>query len=178
MFSYINDVSSLSHKIIKNNCKDFYCAVDATLGNGYDSDFLNSIFEEVYAFEIQKSAVDNYAMKNTKVKLIHDSHEFLMKYVNKEIDCIMYNLGFLPGGDKTITTNYETTLSSLRQGLELIRSGGLITVALYSGHPQGEEEALQVLKFVSDLPKNTFGVLQHSFLNRNNAPSLLVIEKK
>lgn len=180
MFRYVSDVNELSHYIIKNFSCNFNIAVDATLGNGYDTDFLSNNFLKVYSFDIQQCAIKTYENKNiNNVILINDSHENFIKYINEKVNCIMYNLGFLPGGDKNITTKYESTLMSLESSLNIIDKGGLITIALYRGHEEGKKEENAVINFVQNLPKEKYGVMLHSFINRNNsAPFLIVIEKK
>jgi hypothetical protein len=180
MFKYVSDVSRLSHHIIKNFCSNYGVAVDATLGNGHDTDFLSSIFNKVYAFDIQKSAVENYSIKNNhKVILIHDSHANVQKHVREGVDCIVYNLGFLPGGCKSITTTCDSTIQSLNSCLYFLNTGAIITIAMYTGHDEGVNEEKAVRLWAESLPKNQYGVLLHSFINRTNTPpSLLVIEKK
>lgn len=180
MFRYVNDVSTLAQNIIKSSCLNFNAAVDATLGNGHDTDFLAGIFEKVYSFDIQKQCINNYVHKNKdNVILINDSHENIEKHINGAIDCAMFNLGFLPGGDKCITTKYESTLKAIDSALKLLRSNGIITIALYPGHEAGKLERDHIIYFASNLPKHTFGVLHQKFINRkNNPPELLVIEKK
>lgn len=180
MFRYVSDVNELSHHIIKNFSYKFDIAVDATLGNGYDTDFLSKNFSKVYSFDIQECAVNTYESKNiNNVILINDSHEDFSKNINEKVDCIMYNLGFLPGGDKNITTKCQSTLMSLESSLNIIDKGGLITIALYRGHEEGKREESAVISFTQNLPKEKYGVMLHSFINRNNtAPFLIVIEKK
>lgn len=180
MFKYVSDVSKISHYIINSFVEEKEIAVDATLGNGYDTDFLAKNFKKVYSFDIQKCACDNYKEKQKdNVKLINDSHHLLKNYVNESINCIMYNLGFLPGGDKTITTNHETSLESIKNGLDLLSSGGIMTICIYRGHEEGKKEEEIILEYVNQLSKDKFGVMNHEVLNRsNNAPILLVIEKK
>lgn len=180
MYRYVTDVSKLSHYIVKNFCINFNVAVDATLGNGYDSDFLSKNFAKVYAFDIQKCAVDKYTEKNiNNVYLINDSHENFSKYINEKVDCIMYNLGFLPGGDKKVTTRWESTLKSLEDALNIIDKGAIVSIALYRGHEEGKKEEEVVINYVEKLPKNKYGVMIHSFANRdNNPPILIIIEKK
>lgn len=180
MYRYVSDVSSISHYIVKSFCANFDNAIDATLGNGNDSDFLSSIFKNVYAFDIQHCAVCAYKEKKIEnVIVIEDSHEHMDRYVFDKVDCIMFNLGFLPGGDKSITTKYDSTIKSLELALKLLKSGGIITIAVYSGHDEGKKERLEVIKFLEFLPKNQYGVLSHNFINRtNNPPELYVIEKK
>lgn len=51
-------------------------------------------------------------------------------------DCARYNLGWLPGGDKSITTELEDTLESIEAARRLVKSGGMISVMLYRGHAE------------------------------------------
>ncbi|MCT8975549.1 class I SAM-dependent methyltransferase [Clostridium sp. CX1] len=180
MYKYVTDVNKLSHHIIKEFCNKFDIAIDATLGNGHDTDFLSEIFGKVYSFEIQTSAVRAYKEKNkNNVIVIEDSHEEIKKYIKENVDCVMYNLGFLPGGNKDITTKSNSTINSLKESIDLLNSGGIITIALYRGHEEGKREETAVLDFVENLPKEVFGVMLHSYVNRlNNPPYLIVIEKK
>ncbi|MCR4943293.1 MAG: class I SAM-dependent methyltransferase [Clostridium sp.] len=180
MFKYVSDVSVISHSIIKNFLERKVTAIDGTLGNGHDTDFLADNFEKVYAFDIQKQACDNYIEKNIQnVTVINDSHSNFEEYIKEEVDCIMYNLGFLPGGDKTITTMHKSSLKSIKDGLELLASGGIMTICIYTGHDEGKKEESCIMEFLRELPKNKFGVMEHRFINRkNNPPALVVVEKK
>lgn len=47
-----------------------------------------------------------------------------------------YNLGWLPGGDKSITTKLEDTLESIEAAKRLVKHGGMISVMLYRGHAE------------------------------------------
>ncbi|NLM35815.1 MAG: rRNA methylase [Clostridiales bacterium] len=179
MFKYISDVSNIAHSIIKNHSVNFNTALDATLGNGYDTDFLSSLFDTVYAFDIQEQCIINYKIKsNNKIILINDSHENVDKYVKTGLDCAMYNLGFLPGGNKELTTTYESTLKSIEKTLLLLNPQGLLTIAIYPGHPAGRLEKEYLLDYCKKLPKNKYAVLYSQFINRENTPpELLIIEK-
>lgn len=180
MFKCVSDVSNIYHSMIDSFIKEGNIAIDATLGNGYDADYLSSRFQKVYAFDIQQVAVKNYNTKqNLNVTAICDSHENFKDYINEEVDCIIYNLGYLPGESKNITTETSSTLKSISVGLELLNNNGLMFIALYSGHEEGKKEKEAVLEYCSNLPKNKYGVLYQQFINRHkNPPSLLVIEKK
>jgi 3-deoxy-D-arabino-heptulosonate 7-phosphate (DAHP) synthase len=180
MFKYVGDISNLAHHIIEAYIGSGNAAIDGTLGNGFDCDFLSEKFKKVYAFDIQNIAIENYSRKSKEnVILINDSHDNIKKYINEEIDVAMYNLGFLPGGDKNITTEAEGTIKSIKQALELLKSGGFITIAVYIGHDSGKKESEELLAFVSQLSKKHFGVMTHNFINRSkDAPYLIVIEKK
>ena len=180
MFKYVGDISEISHYIIDKFLENRDIAVDATLGNGHDTDFLCEIFDKVYSFDIQKSACENYLKKKANnVNVVNDSHHMLKKYIDKNIDCIMYNLGFLPGGDKTITTKSSTSLESIKLGLSMLNSGGIMTICLYRGHEEGKKEESVIIPYLKTVDKSQYGVMYQSFLNRNEkAPILIVIEKK
>ena len=179
MFKYVSDVSLLSHSIIKEYIEDKIVAVDATLGNGYDCDFLSSCFEKVFAFEIQKDACEKYIDKNNNVIIINDSHHKIDEYVKEEINCVCYNLGYLPGGDKDITTLAETSLKSIQIALELLAPNGLMSIAIYRGHKKKKKKENCILKYLRELPKNKFGVMLHECINRSStAPLLVIVEKK
>lgn len=180
MFKYVSDISEISHFIIDKYISNKEIAVDATLGNGYDCDFLISKFNKVYAFDIQKEACLKYREKNiSNVIIIEDSHEKFSKYIDTKVDCIVYNLGFLPGGNKSITTKKESTLNSIKVGLNILRSGGMMLIAIYRGHNEGKAEESVIMDFVSNLDKGIYGVISHKFENRSKeAPILIVVEKK
>ncbi len=131
---------------------------------------------------ITDSACDlkrEYIDKNNNVTIINESHHKIDEFVNEEINCICYNLGYLPGGNKEITTLAETSLKSIQLSLNLLSSNGIMAIAIYRGHNEGKEEESCILQYLRNLPKNKFGVMEHSFLNRSEvAPMLLVIEKK
>ena len=180
MFKYVSDISELSHNIIEKFVSNKNIAIDGTLGNGHDSDFLKDRFEKVYSFEIQEEPCILYKSKEYEnVSVINDSHHKIKEYVNEPVDCIVYNLGFLPGGNKDVTTKVDTTLISIKSGLEILSSGGIMSIAIYIGHDEGKEEESEILKYVSGLPKDKFGVMQHKYINRAKvAPLLIIVEKK
>jgi hypothetical protein len=180
MFKYVTDVSAIAQHIIKNYCSNFHTAIDATLGNGHDADFLSELFCKVYAFDIQQYAVKAYEDKKKKnVVVINDSHHKFKEYIEGSVDCIMYNLGYMPGGDKSITTKCHTTIESIKFALEILNSGGIITICIYVGHEEGNNEKNLILDILRTLPTNKYAVMLHSFYNRkNNPPLLVVIEKK
>ncbi|SHJ41487.1 Putative rRNA methylase [Hathewaya proteolytica DSM 3090] len=181
MFEYVNNVSMMSHNIIKSYVKFPRIAVDCTLGNGLDTDFLSSHFKKVYSFDIQKNAIDSYTSKKPEnVILIYDSNENIMKYITEpKVDCIVYNLGYLPGDNKVITTTAESTISSLKSALNLIASKGFILICSYLGHEEGKRENLYLEDFLKKINKKTFGVMSHRYINRKeDSPILYIIEKK
>lgn len=179
MFNYVGDISELSHNIINNYLKNKNVAIDGTLGNGYDTDFLSLNFNKVYSFDVQEQACIKYSDKNKdNVTVICDSHHKFNNYINENVDCIMYNLGFLPGTSKEITTKHNTSLESIKTGLEILNPGGIMTICIYIGHDEGKKEQSCILNFLEKISKKEYGVMIHQFLNRSKvAPMLVVIEK-
>lgn len=180
MFNYLGNITDLSHHIIKSFVNNKNVALDGTLGNGGDCDFLSENFKRVYAFDIQETAIENYKKKNkNNVTLIMDSHENVKEYISNGIDGAIFNLGFLPGGDKSITTKTDSTLKAIEHTIDLLNSGGMLIIAIYVGHEEGAREGEMLMEYTSKLPKNKFGVMLHKVINRSNsAPYMLVIEKK
>lgn len=181
MFNYVGDISKLTHYIIKDFCLNKGLAVDATLGNGHDTIFLSTTFERVISMDIQSQAIDRYkeTYNSSNVNLVCDSHANIDKYVSGGLDCVMYNLGYWPGGDKNITTLAHSSLESLQKSLQLLNPGGIISIALYVGHDEGLKEENFIMKFVEGLPKDTYGVMLHKYINRSEvSPRLIIIEKK
>lgn len=162
-------------------------AVDATAGNGFDTLFLcRSVGKggKVYGFDIQESAIRNTeTLLNengcaSRAVLIKDSHHRMSEYVKESVDCVVFNLGYLPKGDHLITTMKETTVNALEQALYLLNPGGAVFIALYWGHPGGEEERAAVEKFAESLPASQWDVSETSFPNKNKAPLMMIIQKK
>jgi hypothetical protein len=84
----------------------------------------------------------------------------------------------LPGSDYQIVTKAETTLKALAKSLELLGSLGLIALTIYRGHQGAKEEAREVNRFLAQLPKKEFSVLQGIYLNQGEeSPYWIMIEK-
>lgn len=182
-------------KIAKNYWKNFleenHVIIDATCGNGHDSLFisqiLNSINGKLFCFDIQKKAIDitYLLLKNNltedvfeKIVLINDSHENFSEYINTKVNLVIYNLGYLPKSDKTLTTKVSTTLSSIKAALNLLDTKGAISITSYSGHPEGEAEENALLSFLCSLDNSKYNVCYHKWINKDKAPSLFWIETK
>lgn len=161
--------------------------VDATVGNGHDTLFLADQVGPsgcVIGFDVQQAALDQTAAllgERSNVRLVHAGHERLAEYLadgDVRLAAVMFNLGYLPGADRTVTTGATTTLAGLQQALALLAIGGVVTLVLYPGHPGGAEEARAVLAFVDNLD-NDFAVSRYHRVNAvKPAPELLVVDRK
>lgn len=159
-------------------------AVDATCGNGHDTLWLAERFGKVYGFDIQKSAIEATAARIEaagleNVELIHDSHEKMAAYVEERPKVIVFNLGYLPGGDKSIITESDSTLKALNSALELLSVDGLLSITMYQGHCEGYRERLKVLEWARTLDKAVYHCVRTDMVNQpNNPPEVLWITKK
>lgn len=177
---------NLAQDFIKPVLKEGGIAVDATAGNGFDTLFLAVGVGgkgKVYAFDIQQEALANttrlLAEKHCleQVTLICDGHEKMLDYIAEKVDAVMFNLGYLPGGDHKIITQPGTTIEALRAALNLLRPGGRLSLVVYTGHPGGIEELEAIEKELTVLPSQHFTIVRITFLNRlENAPQIFLIE--
>lgn len=159
-------------------------AIDATCGNGHDTYFIAKIapMGTIFAVDRQKEALEKakelLAPLQANIQWVCGCHSKIGDIMPpNSVDLIVYNLGYLPGSDKTVITSADTTLLSLKSACSLLKSGGAIIVTTYSGHPGGAEEEAAVIAFARSLPKSEFEVEQHRWLNWENGPTVLRINK-
>jgi Putative rRNA methylase len=162
--------------------------IDATCGNGHDTLFLARLNPKMlYAIDIQSQAIEETSKQlqqyiaveeRDKITLLQTSHEtFPLEIQPQSVKLLVYNLGYLPKGNKRKTTLAETTVLSLKNALSLMSAGGLISVTCYPGHPEGKEEEREVLEFVSGLSPQDWSCCFHQWVNRPDSPSLLCLRK-
>ena len=108
----------------------------------------------------------------------HDGHENIAQYVSVPVKAGIFNLGYLPGGDKSITTSYDTTITAINELFNLLTPGGRIVIVVYHGHDSGKIERDALLESLSTWPQDKAQVLRYQYINqKNSAPFLLIIEK-
>ena len=182
---------NIAHEFIKKRLHSGDIAIDATVGNGHDTLFLVeqvSASGLVFGFDIQQSAINATQQKLQSTEhyncltLIQANHADMATKLplkhHKHINTIMFNLGYLPGGDKTVITSTDSTLAALSSALKLLAPKGIITVMAYPGHPGGDLEASSVKNWCDQLAPHCykFQLINSSDTNLS-APKLFVIEK-
>lgn len=178
----MDKILDFSKKQIKERIKECDIAIDATLGRGNDSLFLSGIAKKVYAFDIQDEAIEysKELFKNNKidnVTIINDSHENISNYISN-CDIVMFNLGYLPKGDKSITTMSTSSLKAIKEAIRLLNYKGIISIIFYPGCPSGKEEVDIIIDYLKELNQKEFDVIKYDFINQiNNPPFCVLIER-
>ncbi|AOM82105.1 SAM-dependent methyltransferase, MraW methylase family [Salisediminibacterium beveridgei] len=164
--------------------------MDATVGNGHDTAFLAELVGpsgEVYGFDIQQQAIEAAHVRLQEagtldhVRLIQDGHETIPDYlpVAKSVQGAVFNLGYLPGADKSVITLPDTTLTALKALMKRLTKGGIIVLVVYHGHPGGANERDALRHFTQRLPQSSWHVLEYGFTNQiNHPPFIIALEKK
>lgn len=178
---------NISKEICKNKLKKGDIAVDATMGNGNDTLFLCNLVGQqgkVYSFDVQVEALESTENKLHQnnihcAKLILDGHENMDKYLEEEPKVILFNLGYLPGNSKKITTKKETTLEALKKALNIVKKEGVIILVIYPGHYEGMLEKEALIDYSKSICQKKFNVIKFQFINQiNNPPMIICIEKR
>ena len=162
-------------------------AIDATAGNGHDTLYLTELVGDtghVFAFDVQQQALDATATRLKehavfeRTTLILDGHEQVANYVDEPIGGAIFNLGYLPGADHTVTTHGNTTIQAIDNMLDMMKLGGIVVLVVYHGHEVGKEERNAVLNYVETLPQKQVHVLRYDFLNQKNDPPFIIALEK
>lgn len=173
------NINIVAHSLIKEIITPTSIAVDATIGNGNDTLFLALNCYYVYGFDIQAIALTNTKNKLahlTNFELICDSHTNMSHYVKQQVDLVVFNLGYLPKGDPTITTTAFSTMQAIKEAAKLLKSKGYLLMSFYIGHLSGKTEhdcfieQLELMK--------TFKLLKsYTYQDRKDAPILYLLQR-
>lgn len=184
---YPYNALGLSHKYVAERLSSGELCIDATAGRGRDTLFLARLVGKkgrVIAFDIQEEAV-----KSTQELLMSEGishaevhricHSKMASFAEKEsVSAVMFNFGWLPGGDHTKFSHSDTSILAIKEGLELLKPDGMMTLCIYYGKETGFEEKNAILDFVRSLDQKKYSVLLHEFINRKNDPPILVVITK
>ena len=91
-----------------------------------------------------------------------------------QVTAVMFNFGYVPGGDHSVATKPETSLKAVEEGLKLLKTGGVMSLCIYSGGDTGYEEKKTLLAYLKELDTKQWLVIVHSYYNRKNDPPLPV----
>ncbi len=173
---------TLVHNTITRHVGEGALCIDATAGRGFDTAFLCRTVGasgKVIAIDLQQEAVDStkalLAKEGLDAQVYCDTHANIASYAQAEtVDCIVFNLGYLPGGNHAVNTRAESTEKAITEGLTLLKRGGLICVTMYYGGDSGYEERDELLQWFKTIDDARYQVLVTSFYNWKNDPPIPV----
>jgi ubiquinone/menaquinone biosynthesis C-methylase UbiE len=178
---------ALSHFFLEERVEPGDRVADATCGNGHDTLFLAHLVGpggKVWAFDLQEKALTNTRALLEKAgclaqtELVAAGHEHLAELIGEPLKAALFNLGYLPGGDRNLVTRPEQTLAALDQAARLLLPGGIIIASIYTGHPGGAEEGEAVVQWAAGLAPAAFNTWMSRQLNRpSSAPYVVLVEK-
>ena len=185
----LTNILSMAKRLLDISIKENGVYADFTMGKGNDTLYIKKACPscKIYAFDIQKDAVEITRKRlehenclDENVYLIHDSHANFKQYMpeNTELDGAIFNLGYLPGGDKSVTTQTNSTLICLKEALSILKVGGVIVISVYPGHDEGTKEGEKIFNFAENLDKKQFDCLYHRLINIPEAPFIVAFQKK
>ncbi|WP_027964391.1 class I SAM-dependent methyltransferase [Halalkalibacillus halophilus] len=187
----MKQIIPFAHSLLAASVQEGETVVDATLGNGHDSLYLSKLVGrtgKVIGVDIQSEALEHaeelfseHLVTNVTTQLI--GHEKIGKVLLEEsvgsIGGAIFNLGYLPGGDHSVTTKAETTIKAVDSLLAVLQQGRLIVMVLYPGHEDGKRETENLLSYLQAIPSKQADIFQYSMVNRSErAPFVVAIEKK
>ncbi len=158
---------------------------DFTMGNGNDTLWLSRQVGpdgKVFAFDIQEAALANTKALLEKegcfknYTLIKESHHLLKNHICCPLDAGIFNLGFLPGGDKALTTLRSTTLPAIEAAISLIKAGGCLMIAIYPGHEEGRLEGELICETLSGYDQKHLSAYRFNVLNAATSPYFIYVE--
>lgn len=197
MENIIRQTTELAMHIVRTYVNPDDTVIDATCGNGHDTLSLARMEPaKLYAFDVQETAVRltaqllenagyGNAISEGRFVITQLGHENLKHFCEEHgcaedsVKAVVFNLGYLPGGNKEITTAAGTTLTAVRSAMELLAPNGLVCITLYSGHPEGRREKDALLAFAEDLDAGKWHTAYISMPNqKHDPPEILLITRK
>lgn len=180
------------HTVLAEHLQPGHWVLDATAGNGHDTLFLAKSVApagRVFAFDIQPEAIANTTARLEQqglAALCHCTlagHENMSAHLPSEaqgrLQAAMFNLGFLPRGDRSIITKPATTCAALEALLPWMAPRGIVTVLCYLGHTGGQEEAAAVARYCEALPWVEWRALRYGYVNEaSNQTVLYCLERR
>jgi len=175
----IKKIVEIAHDYLLENNHENYIGVDFTCGSGNDTKILALNMKHVYSFDIQKEPI----MEAKELCKDLNNISFYCKshfYFDEEVvsfDRGIFNLGYYPKGDKTITTNYIEVIQTIEKALNLLNNNGRLIIVCYPGFESGYIESMKIEEYVQSLSSKKYDVFKFQLMNRKNAPYIIGIDK-
>ena len=183
-------LTELVHHTLNDHLREGDLAIDATAGNGHDTGYLATRVGEsgkVIAIDIQRSAIEStrslLSEKDLldRVTLLAGDHSVILEQLlgeyKESVATVVFNLGYLPGSDKSVKTEATNTLQALEASAILLRHSGMLCVTAYRAHLGGEEEAATVKEWMSSKESSGWLIKRHVPTSSNLPPILWLAVK-
>ncbi|SFA92017.1 Putative rRNA methylase [Lentibacillus halodurans] len=187
----LKGIINYSHYLMEGAVNKGDTVIDATCGNGHDTIFLSRLVGKdghVFGFDIQDQAITNterVLAQNglTNTTIIKDSHSNFVHHIPVDkltrLGGAIFNLGYLPGSDKSVITRSETTILAIEGILSHMKQNGIVVLVVYHGHNGGDLEREQLMRYVRLLDQKLYHVLYYGFINqKNDPPFILAVQKR
>lgn len=182
MFNIVDYTHLIIKEYLKQHCNDYIKVLDATCGNGADTLFIasNLVNGSIDAYDIQENAINNtkeLCKQYSNITYYLKSHDTIDETL---YDLAIFNLGYLPKGNKEITTTITTTKLAIEKLILSIYNNDklLIVIAVYIGHKEGLEESVYLDSYLSNIDKRNILITKYQNYNQTNAPYVYTISKK
>ena len=172
------NINTVTQNWLKEEIKKDWICVDATMGRGNDTYFLAKRCQKVIAFDIQQEALNATQKRcdgfnNIQLHLL--SHDKMEEVIKEKVDCILFNLGYLPHFDPSVITKPKTTSNALIASWNLLKKNGILIIVSYIGHPGGQEEHEAVKQFVNT---HSRCIKTYTYQTKENAPIAYYLKKE
>lgn len=170
----------IAHQFLAARVPEGGLCIDGTMGRGKDTAFLCQLVGpegKVIAFDIQEEALASTdALLREKglrerAELRLESHtEMDQCAAPGTVDAVVFNFGYLPGGDHKIFTHPDTSIQAIGKALCLLKEGGCVAACIYHGGDTGYEERDALLEYLSGIDPKRYTVIVADFRNRPGDP--------
>lgn len=173
----------LCHRYWAEHLSPGMVCIDATAGRGRDTLLLCEAVGEtghVFAFDVQPDAIESTRQRLAengmagRATLILDSHRNMAHYAERA-NAVVFNLGYLPGGNHAVGTSAGESIPAIAAALSLLPADGFVTVCLYYGGDSGFAERDALLEWLAALDAKRYTVMVQQFYNRPNCPPVFIV---
>lgn len=182
-------LTQLAHAHVAEHVQQAETVIDATCGNGHDTEFLCQLVGDegiVIACDIQQAALEatqQRCIRYANLRIEQGNHADVLAslvpdYAGRAA-AVMFNLGYLPGGNHQLTTQPESTVAAIDAAWQLLRPQGVLSVLAYVGHPGGLEEAEAVAAAMSRwITMQTADAIEFPEAVSGKSPRLMILRKR
>jgi hypothetical protein len=173
--------------------------VDATCGRGKDSfEMCRRMAKRglqtkgrFVGFDVQDSALEETRRRleegdidMNRILLLKRGHEDILQVAKEapewltNVRLISFNLGYLPGGDKSLYTRVDTTIKAVDGASQLIAPGGTLSIVQYP-HEEGRKESSSLRQWYKSLPPQDWMVINlMTPLEGEDQPSITFVTRR